>query len=259
MLVTTSPAKGLNPWFPIILLASRSITNSLYILMSTRLFWVFLLFSFRAFSQQTAIYTDPERGYQLGMELYNKQKYVVAQKEFQKVLESTAPLSLEVRGNSAFYSARCASELFHRDAEYLLLQFMEVYPENPHYEEAVYHLGLLYFKQKKFKKAVEYLSKIDKNDLSQERRDEVNFKLGYSYYMTNDYDKASKSFFDVKDGTSKYATAAQYYYAHMAYVNENYETALKSFLKLKDSEAFAPVVPYYITQIYYKQESLMSS
>ena len=253
MLVTTSPAKGLNPWFPIILLASRSITNSLYILMSTRLFWVFLLFSFRAFSQQTAIYTDPERGYQLGMELYNKQKYVVAQKEFQKVLESTAPLSLEVRGNSAFYSARCASELFHRDAEYLLLQFMEVYPENPHYEEAVYHLGLLYFKQKKFKKAVEYLSKIDKNDLSQERRDEVNFKLGYSYYMTNDYDKASKSFFDVKDGTSKYATAAQYYYAHMAYVNENYETALKSFLKLKDSEAFAPVVPYYITQIYYKQ------
>ncbi|HRH65279.1 MAG TPA: tetratricopeptide repeat protein, partial [Bacteroidia bacterium] len=46
---------------------------------------------------------------------------------------------------------------------------------------------------------------------------------------------------------------AQYYYAHMAYVNENYETALNSFLKLKDSEAFAPVVPYYITQIYYKQ------
>lgn len=221
--------------------------------MSTRLFWVFLLFSIRAFSQQTAIYTDPERGYQLGMELFSKQKYVVAQKEFQKVLESTAPVSLEVKGNSAFFAARCAAELFHPDAEYLMFHFMTDYPENPHYDEAIYHLGILYFKQKKYKKAVEYLEKLDRNELSQERRDEVNFKLGYSYYMTNDYDKASKSFFEVKDGTSKYATAAQYYYAHMAYVNENYETALKSFLKLKDSEAFAPVVPYYITQIYYKQ------
>ncbi|MFN8144669.1 MAG: tetratricopeptide repeat protein [Bacteroidia bacterium] len=221
--------------------------------MSTRLFWVFLFISIRALSQQTAIYTDPERGYQLGMELFNKQKFVVAQREFQKVLESTAPLSLEARGNAAFYSARCAVELFHRDAEYLMLNFMNEYPENPHYDEANYHLGNLYFKQKKFKKAVETFSKLDKNDLTQERRDEVNFKLGYSYYMTNDYDKASKAFYEVKDGTSKYATAAQYYYAHMAYVNENYETALNCFLKLKDSEAFAPVVPYYITQIYYKQ------
>ncbi|HRH67827.1 MAG TPA: tetratricopeptide repeat protein, partial [Bacteroidia bacterium] len=166
--------------------------------MSTRLFWVFLLLSVRAFSQQTAIYTDPERDYQLGLELFSKQKYVVAQKEFQKVLESTHPLSLEAKGNSSFYAALCAAELFHRDAEYLLLKFMDDYPENPHYEEAIYHMGILYFKQKKYKKAIEFLAKIDRNDLSQERRDEVNFKLGYSFYMTNDYDKASKSFFEVK-------------------------------------------------------------
>lgn len=56
---------------------------------------------------------------------------------------------------------------------------------------------------------------------------------------------------------SKYASAAQYYYAHIAFVSENYETALQSFLKLKDSEAFAPVAPYYITQIYYRQKNMM--
>ena len=54
-------------------------------------------------------------------------------------------------------------------------------------------------------------------------------------------------------GTASTPVAARYYYAHMAYVNQNYETALKEFLKLRESEAFAPVAPYYITQIYYKQ------
>lgn len=221
--------------------------------MSTRLFWVFLLFSLNVFSQQTAIYTDPERGYQLGLDLFYKQKYVAAQKEFQRVLAAEPPLSMEARGNSSFYSALCAAELFHGDAEYLLEEFMENYPENPHYQEALYHLGNYHFRQKKYKKAVEDFSKLEMNDLTQEKRDEVYFKLGYSYYRTNDYDKSSKAFYEVKDGTSKYASASQYYYAHMAYVNQNYETALKSFLKLKESEAFAPVAPYYITQIYYKQ------
>ncbi len=160
---------------------------------------------------------------------------------------------MEVKGNSSYYFAVCAAELFHKDAEFLLLHFMESYPENQNYYNAGFHLGNYYFKQKKFKKAVDWLSKLDQNELSQEMRDEVNFKLGYAYYMTNEFDMAGKSFFLVKDGNSKYASAAQYYYAHMSFVNGNYETALKSFIKLKESEAFAPVVPYYITQIYYKQ------
>ena len=221
--------------------------------MSIRLVFLFLFISIQAFSQKTAIYTNSERSYELGLDLYSKKKYVSAQLEFQRIIDSKENISLAVKGNSAFYYAVCAAELFHKDAEFLLINFMENYPENQNYYTAGYHLGNYYYKQKKYKKAVEWLSKLDQNELSQEMRDEVNFKLGYAYYMTNDFEPAAKSFFMVKDGTSKYASAAQYYYAHMSFVNGNYETALKSFLKLKDSEAFAPVVPYYITQIYYKQ------
>ena len=47
--------------------------------------------------------------------------------------------------------------------------------------------------------------------------------------MTNDYVKAGNEFKEVKDTDSKYASAATYYYAHMAYVNKNYETALKLY------------------------------
>ncbi len=221
--------------------------------MSIRLIFLFVFLSIQVFSQKTAIYTYPERSYDLGLDLFSKKKYVSAQLEFQRVLDSEANISLEARGNSTYYYAVCAAELFHKDAEFLLLNFMELYPENPNYFNAVYQLGNYYYRQKKYKKSVDWLSKLDQNDLSQERRDEVNFKLGYAYYMTNEFDLAGKSFYLVKDGSSKYASASQYYYAHMSYVNGNYETALKSFLKLKESEAFAPLVPYYITQIYYKQ------
>jgi len=221
--------------------------------MSIRLIFLFLILSLQVFAQKTEIYTNPEQSYELGLDLFQKKKYATAQIEFQKIIDSKENVSLEARGNSEFYKAVCAAELFHKDAEFLLIHFMESYPENQNYYNATYHLGLYYYKQKKYKKSIEWLEKLDQNDLSQEKRDEVNFKMGYAYYMTNEFEAAGKSFFLVKDGNSKYASAAQYYYAHMSFVNGNYETALKSFIKLKDSEAFAPVVPYYITQIYYKQ------
>ena len=201
--------------------------------MSKRLIFLCIFLSLQAFSQKTTIYTHPERSYELGLDLFNKRKYVTAQLEFQRILESKENISMEVKGNSSYYFAVCAAELFHKDAEFLLLHFMESYPENQNYYNAGFHLGNYYFKQKKFKKAVDWLSKLDQNELSQEMRDEVNFKLGYAYYMTNEFDMAGKSFFLVKDGNSKYASAAQYYYAHMSFVNGNYETALKSFIKLR--------------------------
>jgi len=221
----------------------------------TRIFSVLLiLFSLQAFSQQTAIYRDPEKDYQQGLDLLEKQKYGAAQKLFMQVLESKAHLSYDVISNSAYFNAKCASELFNKDAEFLLLDFIEKYPASSNYQPALFDLGIYYYRLKRYKNAIEYLAKIDQIDLPQEQKDEINFKIGYSYYMTSDYDKASKAFTLMKDGNSKYASAAQYYYAHIAFVSENYETALNSFMKLKDSEAFAPVAPYYITQIYYRQK-----
>ncbi len=205
------------------------------------------------FAQKTTVYTEADRNYRLGLELLDKQKYGAARKAFEQTLYSTESISDEARMNSTYYIGWCAAELYQTDAEYLLLGFIQHYPESPKMEEAYFSLGNYYYRAKKYKKSLEWFSRLDLATLDKDERDEVNFKIGYSAYMTEDYDKASRAFFDVKDGDSKYATAAQYYYAHMAYVSENYETALKEFLKLRNSEAFAPVAPYYITQIYYKQ------
>jgi tetratricopeptide (TPR) repeat protein len=210
-----------------------------------------LLFSVSIQAQQTAVYLDNEAGYKLGMDLFNKQKYGAAQKEFEKALEDKT-LAPGTRDNSEFYAAWCASLLFHREAEYLLITYLDNHPVSPNRSRATIELAKYFYQQKKYKKAIEWLAKIDESALSEEEYSEIWFNTGYAYYKTNDYEKASQAFFKIIDKDSKYNSAANYYYAHIAYLNKNYETALKSFLKLKDSEAFAPVAPYYITQIYYK-------
>ncbi len=204
------------------------------------------------YAQQTVIYTDAENKYRLALELFNKQKYGAAQKEFDATAVSK-DISLDAKLNSAYLAAKCAVELFNKDAEYRLLKFMKDFPESARYSEAQFELGKYYYKLRRWKKSIEWFDKIEANSLSQSDRDEYYFKTGYAYYMISGYDKSAKAFFNVKDGNSKYASAAQYYYAHMMYVSKNYETALKCFLKLQDSESFGGVAPYYITQIYYLQ------
>jgi TolA-binding protein len=213
-------------------------------------FSLFLFFSAKA--QQTAIYLDPEKGYRLAVKLFDKAKYAAAQKEFDYAFK-TEGISEEARSSSAYYAAVCAAMLQNADAEERLLEFIEAFPVSSHYNDGVFALTKLYYEQKKWKKAIEWFPKIDTNVLTEEQKDEFNYKLGYTYYRSNDFDHANQSFALVKDGNSRYAPASQYYYAHSMYMSGNYETALTSFMKLKDNEGFAPVIPFYVAQIYFKQ------
>lgn len=214
---------------------------------------VFLCFRHLSVAQQTAVFHDVEWNYKAGLELFNKQKYAAAQKEFSKALLKGDVIAIETKDNASFYNALCAAKLYHREAEYLFLKYMDEYPVSASKPRAVYELASYFYLQKKYKKAIEWYEKSDPSILSEEENSEYYFRKGFAYYKSNDYEKASQAFYPILDKDSKYNSAANYYYAHIAYLNKNYETALKSFLKLKDSEAFAPIAPYYITQIYYKQ------
>jgi TolA-binding protein len=214
---------------------------------------IFLLFIYTAaYAQQSHVHTDSLSSYKSALDLYDKDKFGPAREMFDMLAYSQA-LPAEVRSNSAYYKAVCAMNLYHRDAEILLINFINDYPENPKTGLATFQLGKLYYRDKKYKNAVEWFEKVDTYYLSAEEQDEYFFKIGYSLYNRQEFDKASKSFYEVKNSTSKYGPPSSYYYAHIAYINKNYETALQEFLKLKDSEAFGPVVPYYIVQIYFMQ------
>jgi TolA-binding protein len=212
-----------------------------------------LMMCYESFSQKSMIYTDPDLEYKTGLELFEKQKFGVAQKHFQNAIESYGGLNVEFKANAEYYTALCAIELFNKDAEYLISKFIAEHPENSKVNAAYFHMGTFQYRQKQYHQAIKWLNKLNKDKLKKEEKEELYFKLGYSYFMRKNYDKASSNFHKIKDIETKFSVPANYYYSHIAYQDKNYETALQGFQKLSLNETFAPVVPYYITQIYYLQ------
>ncbi|MFC2151904.1 tetratricopeptide repeat protein, partial [Bacteroidota bacterium] len=180
-------------------------------------------------------------------------KYGVAQKHFQDAIDSYGDANTEFKANAEFYTALCAIELFNEDAEYMISKFIAEHPENSKVNAAYFQMAKFQYRQKQYNQAIKWFNELNKNKLSQEEKDELYFKLGYSHFMRKRYEKASSAFYEIKDINTKYSAPATYYYSHIAYQDKNYETALQGFQKLNENETFAPVVPYYITQIYYLQ------
>lgn len=203
--------------------------------------------------QETKNYTETDGIYRKAFDLYQKGMYSSAQKLFEKFIKLSNKSVNQLKTDAEFYRALCAIELNNNDAEYLIGNFIYNYPESPKIDIAYFAMGKMQYQQKKYSKSIFWLLKIDKNGLDKEKQYEMQFILGYCYFMGNDLETASKWLYQVKDIDNKFAGPASYYYSHIAYLQKKYATALKGFDKLKENETFAPIVPFYISQIYYLQ------
>jgi len=200
-------------------------------------------------AQKTAIQLDPEALFKQGVELCDKAQFTSAQKAFDDYvrLQPKGLISVDAR----FYAAVCAIELFHKDAEWRMKQFIEKYPESTKTYLANFYLGKSNFRKKKYKECLEYLNHVDHFQLTETETHEFYFKRGYSYYMIGNANKAKEDFYEIKDKDNKYMAPALYYYSHICYIEKKYEIALQGFMKLSSDETFKSLVPYYITQIYF--------
>lgn len=217
-------------------------------------FLLFISVTSVTIAQETEIYTNELKHYRRGLELYDKEKFSAAFNAFELALEDMQEPSGMAYEEATYHKALCALHLFNRDAEYLLKEFIKHYPESPRVKNAYFQLGRYNYRQKQWEEVVLYLSEIDPYDLTPEERAEYYFKKGYAQFREENYTEAKRDLYQLIDVPGTYHAPANYYYGHIAYEDGNYETALKSFTKLKTDEKFKPVVPYYITQIYYHQE-----
>jgi len=221
---------------------------------------LFMLFCVAAFSQKTLIQTNPDASFKSALELYQKEKFGSAQKEFSKIsnLYKSEPHNL-MRIDAEYYAALCALELFNKDAELQLREFIANHPESPRVQLASFHLGKYSYRKKQYNKALYWFAKVDLYDLSNEEISEFYFKRGYSFLEEDSVALAKKDFFEIKDVDNKYAAPATYYYGHISYSEKSYQTALQHFNKLKSNASFGPIVPFYIAQIYYMQQKYDSA
>lgn len=219
---------------------------------------LFLLLGLSALSQKTISDNSPSANFQKGLDLYRDGKYGAAQKQFEKVMQfsETQPETNQkgFEKDAGFYSALCALNLYHSDAENLFLDYIKNYPDDPNNSLAYLNLSRLYYRQDRYTDVIRCFQNIDIYNLTNIELSELYFKVGYSYFKKRDYQNANRAFFEIKDMPNKYAYPANYYYGYSAYESGNYSEALPCFLKIKDAEAYSTVIPYYICQIYYLQK-----
>jgi len=204
-------------------------------------------------AQKTAIREFPFPSFRKALELYEKKSYGAAQEYFNQTIAQIDNPNNETRINSEYYAALCALNLFNRDSEYLLKTFLENHPDSRWVEQVNFQLGTYNYRKKKYPETIQYLEEVNPRNLSKKEQTEYHFKLGYSYMMAGNKEKALTEFYGIKDIPSEYQDPTNYYYGHINYANGDYQAALKSLLLVKDKKGFDKIVPYYIVHIYHMQ------
>ncbi len=194
--------------------------------------------------------------YERAMALYRASRYASAEEVFSQIVNRQGGKgeAEELRPEAAFFQALCVARLGRGDAPYQLQCFVEQYPASLRVEEAKYELGAWYYNAKKYKEALRWFASVDEHAFDEEQRAEIAFKHAYSLFQLERFDEALSIFGRVKEQTSYYQAPATYYYAHISYTRGHYSAALEHFRRIDADPSFAPLVPYYIAQILYKQE-----
>ncbi len=220
----------------------------------TLLLIALICLSGKGFSQKTSVYDEPRMRFETAKDLFDKQKYGAARTLFLDVYESESGIGQELKGSALFYAGASAAALFHPDAGLLLRSFVEAYPVHPAQLQARFLIGNLSYRNRDHKEALAWYRSIDGNRLSREERYEYFFKRGYSHMMLEEYPSARQFLGMVRDPRSAFSGPATYYFGHVAYMESDYQIALEHFMRLRNDNQFGPVIPYYITHIYYLQK-----
>lgn len=212
-----------------------------------------LFVSFAVHAQRSERYDGIYARYHRAEDLFEKQKYSAAQQEFNDFMIALKDVNDPFYIKAKYYHALSALYLYHADAEKLLLNFLNEYPESIYRMDIYLELGKHFYRKRDYKKTIEWFSKIDPYNLKEDQKGDFYFRLGYAHFQLGNLKEARNAFYEIIDADTEYQAPALYYYSHIAYTEKSYQTALEGFLKLEKNPGFAESVPYYIAQIYYLQ------
>ncbi len=194
-----------------------------------------------------------ERLYQKGTELVAHENYGAARKVFSDFLVESSHTDPR-RSEAEYYVAFSALNLGHTDGEKLIDQYISNNPSTPKAATAYYDLALFFYSDNKFSKALQYFRKVDFPALTQGQQSEGHFKWGYSHFNQKQLDDALTQFNFVKNQSNPWSPAANYYAGFIEYSKGLYDEALTDLRRAEVQASYAPIVPYLIANVYYKQK-----
>ena len=202
-------------------------------------------------------YLDSDDLYRQGKEFYHKGNYPRAQWAFRQFREQyNLPRDEDNTQivEAAYMEAISAWRLDSEEAIHLLNDFVKDHGNLRSYNSlANYHLGKLFFKKKKHKEAISCFEEIYPQDLSRVEYEDYRFKEAYSQFNLQQFDRAYPIFEEVSSLRGANSIDANYYVGFLAFEKGEIDKALDHFYKVEDSKRYKQIIPYYITQIYYRQ------
>jgi TolA-binding protein len=197
-----------------------------------------------------------QSAYNKALDLYNKGVYVEAQQLFLQERSSTSATDQTKLSNIDYYNAMCALKLKQSNAEITAQAFINKYPDSKLRNDLVFWLGIYFYDVKNsYQDAAKYFQQVKRGELSPGEQGEFDFKYGQTHLKSGNANEALQYFANVKNNIhTRFASQAEYYYAHTLYEQKKYAAALESFLNLKNDNDYENIVSYYILQIYFYQK-----
>lgn len=220
----------------------------------------FAMLSCTIWAQKTTIFTEANRAFKQGIELFDKGVYGAAQQSFEKTLELLLPVNESesdlLKTQAKLYIGRCAVRQGLPDSEKIMLDFIREVAPDPASNQALIELANYYFSIKDYGKAVQFYGQVPANSLTQEELSEVKFKMGYAYFAQKQFGLAKKNFraiAGIQDENYYYPT--HYYLGLVNFYEGKYNEAIQNFkiVERDRSKKYKSVLPYYITQIYFSE------
>jgi len=206
------------------------------------------------FAQQT-VYNDPSNViYREALDLYSQNNYGAAIASFDSYMKDASDSKDALYENAAYYSTLCAVELRTGDAVTRVHRFASDYPSSAWIPAINFELGNIYYKDKKYSKALSTYNGVSPLKIDPAKRNEYYYKKGYCQMKQSKFAAAVSSFKKVMKTKSSYAKPASYYYAHIQYQKGNYDEALAGFKAIANDRKFKKYVPLYLIKIHYQLE-----
>ena len=215
----------------------------------------FLFIPLFLFSQRTDKYNSIYEAYFKAEELYSHLQYGAAKKEYRDFINSCDNPNDPLYQKALYYEGVSALELYNFDAIPLLMEYNRLYPENIHRKMISFKIGRFFFHDQSYDDAQLWFEKITAADLDSSYKEEYHFKMGYCALQNGIKELAIKVFRENINGKSQYAAPSKYFFAHLCYERGSYQLALEQFLDLEKNTNYCGIVPYYVVQIYHKQEN----
>ena len=203
---------------------------------------------------QTAVpSTAPMEQYEEGRNLFRQKAYAAALvplRAFVKQDTDIVPQSAAERMEAEYMLACAAYELHDPQGTDMLQAFLEAYPDTPHAGRVYALLASARFSEKDHEGALELFGKSSLGQLADGERNEMTYKLALSYLNTGNLQDAAIWLETLRQISPEHAADCTYYLSYIRYTQKRRDEALEGFLSLKDNAKYAPLVPYYMAEIY---------